>query len=136
MAVLNDAKTVGAPFENDSYQVRVVYDFAADTGAIADYDVLTADGACIVECKYLIVETEVDSAADGTVLDLGKNAGGTEFFSDLAEGSLAAEAINAPTAENRFVELTNGEKIVLGIETEAATSGKFHMVFEVRKKPY
>ena len=136
MAVLADAKTVGAPFEGNSELVRVTYDFANDTGATADYTVLTAESACIVECEYLIVETEVDSAMDGTVLDLGKAAGGTQFFSNLAEAALGADAINAPTAENRFVELTAGELIVLGIETEAATAGKFHMVFRIHKKPF
>lgn len=136
MATLSDAKTIGAPFENDHVDVNVTYDFSVDGGSIADYTVLTANGACVVEYLYMIVETEVDSAADGTVLDLGKGAGGTEWHSNLAEGSLAAEAINAPTAENRFIELTNGELIVLGLETEAATAGKLHMHFRVYKKDF
>lgn len=135
MALANK-KIVGAPFENDTDLVRVTYDFAADGGATGDYDVLEADGSCIVELEYLIVETEVDSAGDACVLDLGKGDGGTGYFSDLAEGSLAADAINAPTAENRFIELTDGEKIVLGVEGEAATAGKFHMVFRIHKKPF
>jgi len=136
MAVLADKKVVGGQFENGTSIVKVIYDFANDTGAVADYDVLVAEGKCIVECLYLHVETEVDSAADGTVLDLGKGAGGAQFFSDLAESALGAEAINHPVYASKMVELTAGEKIVLGIETEAATSGKFHMVFEIRNKSF
>lgn len=133
---LTTKKYIGSQFENGSELVKVTYDFAVEGGAIGDYDVLEASSKCVVECLYLHVETEVDSAMDGTVLDLGKGDGGTEFFSDLAETSLGAEAINAPTAENRFVELTAGEKIVLGIETEAATAGKFHMVFRILDKSF
>lgn len=131
---LVDKKLVGQVFENDSELVKVTYDFASDGGATGDYDVLEAQGPVMVECLALHVETEVDSSGDGTVLDLGKGDGGTGFFSDLAEGNLGAEAINAPTAENRFVELTSGEKVVLGIEGEAATQGKLHMLFRVYKK--
>ena len=128
-------KTIGAPFANSSELIEIIYDFSVDGGLVGDYDVLEADGACIVECKYLIVETAVTSGGS-LVADLGKADGGTEYFSDLAVAALTLESIHAPTAENRFVELTNGEKIVFGIEAAAATAGKIHMVFEVRKKPY
>lgn len=133
---LKDKKIVGAPFSNASELVAVTYDFAEDGGAIADYDVLEASGSCVVELLYLHVETAVTSS-DALVLDLGKGDGGTGYFSDLAITAVdGIEDIVAPTAENRFVELTDGEKIVLGIEAFAATAGKFHMVFRILKKQF
>jgi hypothetical protein len=131
---LKDKKIIGAPFSNVGEIIRVKYDFSDDAGAVGDYDVLEADGACIVEYMYMKVVTEVDSSGNACVLDLGKGDGGTEYHSDLAESSLGVDAINTPIAEDRFLELTDGEKIVLGIEGEAATAGMFEMVFKIYKK--
>jgi hypothetical protein len=134
MAALSDKKVVGAPFGNAVELVRVEYNFANDTGAIADYDVMEADGNIVVRLEYMKGIVLCDSAADGTVMDLGKGAGGTEFKSDVAEATLAADALVLSDTANIAVELTDGEKIVLGIETEALTSGQFEMVFSVYAK--
>lgn len=131
MAVLDNKKIVGGGFENEMQLVKVTYDFAVDGGSVADYDVLEADGACIVEFKFLEVETAATSGGS-LVIDLGKAAGGTEFKSDLAVASVTADAVIGPdTAESKYVELADGEKIVMGFEAAAATAGKFHMVFAV-----
>lgn len=133
---LKNVKTVGAPFSNAAELVEVQYDFAKDGGAVGSYDALIADGACMIEFLYLHVETGVTSE-DALTLDLGKGDGGDEYFDGLAITAIAdPEDIVAPTAENRFVELTNGEKIVMGIVAHAATAGKFHMVFRVYKKQF
>lgn len=130
MAVLNDHKTVGAGFRNSGELHRVVYDFANDTGAVADYDVITADGSMLVELVNIDVKTAVTSGG-ALVMDLGKAAGGTEFKSDLAVASATLDAqIGADTA-GTIVELADGEKIVLGLEVAAATAGKMEMLFRV-----
>lgn len=133
MAVLSDKKTSGAPFGNESKLVRVSYDFSVDGGSIADYDVLEADGAMLVELVNIDVETAVTSGG-ALVLDLGKGAGGTEFKSDLAVASMTLDAqIGADTA-GTIVELADAEKIVMGIEAAAATAGKLNMMFRVYKR--
>lgn len=130
MAVLADHKTIGASFGNASQLVRVTYDFAADTGAIADYDVITADGAMLVEYICTDVETALTCATDFDI-DLGKTAGGVEWWSDNAKAVYAIDAqVNQATA-GTILELADGEKIVLGVETAAITAGKMHMLFRV-----
>lgn len=131
MAVLKDAKTVGATFPNAADIVKVTYDFSKDGGAIADYDVLVADSACIVEHVYTLGVENVTSA-DAIAIDLGKGAGGVEFHSDVLKAAL--EADDLISGAGKMVELTVGEKIVLGIEAFAATGGKFDMCFRVYKK--
>jgi len=134
MAVLTDHKTVGPLFENKSELVRVEYDFANDTGAVADYDVLTVSGATLVEYISCDVETALTCATDFDI-DLGKSAGGAEFWSDNAKAVYALDAQVGPAAgEIRMVELADGEKIVMGIETAAATAGKMTMLFRIYKR--
>ena len=130
MAVLADKKIVGAPFSNVGELVRVEYDFAVDGGAIADYDVLVADGNLIVEYVTIDVETAVLSS-DAILFDLGKGAGGTEFQSDLVKGTLLIDAQVIAATPGQLVELADGEKIVMGVEAFAATAGKFSMIFRV-----
>lgn len=131
MAVLKDKQLAGGTFGNAVELVRVVYDFAKDTGAIADYDVIEAEGACVVKLKHMSVKTAVTSGG-ALVLDLGKSAGGTEFFSDKAVAALTLDSVHV-TAAPAAVRLADGEKIVMGIEAFAATAGKLEMVFELTK---
>ena len=129
MAVLADKKTLGAPFNNAAELVRVVYDFARDGGALADYDVFEAQSACVVQLKHMAVKTAVTSGG-ALVLDLGKNAGGTEFFSDKALAALTLNSLHV-TSGPAAIRLAAGDKVVLGIEGAAATAGKLEIVLEV-----
>ena len=131
MAVLKDKKVAGAVFANDAEIVRVVYDFTKDGGAVANYDVLVADSACVVSLKHMAVKTAVTSGGSMT-LDLGKGAGGTEFFSNKAVAALTANSIHVTSAP-AAVRLASGEKVVMALEVAAATAGKVEMVFEVVK---
>lgn len=131
MAVLADKKTGGAGFSNGEEVIRVVYNFADDTGAVADYDVFEADSACVVHLMHMSVKTAVTSGGS-LVLDLGKGAGGVEFFSDKAVAALVIDSIHCPAAPVA-VQLDVGEKIVMGIEAAAALTGKLEMVFKVMK---
>ena len=131
MANLADRKTVGEGFRNAAELVRVTYDFDADGGSIADYTVLTADSDCVVEFSHADVKTAVTSGGS-LVADLGKGAGGTQFWSNKAVADLTLDAILGPgAAESNKVELASGETIQLGLEAAAATAGKVEFVFKV-----
>ncbi len=128
MAVLADAKTVSAPFSNVSELVRVTYDFAVDGGAIADYDVLIADGNLLVKLVNVDVVAAVTSGG-AVALDLGKSAGGADWWSDKLKAALTLD-LQVPGSLT-LIELADGEKIVLGVEAETITAGKLTFLFEV-----
>lgn len=131
MAVLADKKITGAGFRNEVKLVRVQYDFANDTGAIADYDAIVADGACLVEFIGMDCKTALTATATAN-MDLGKGAGGVEFLSALDVGAgIAVDVQTAPAASGLMVDLIAGEKIVMGIDTEVITAGKVEFLFKV-----
>lgn len=125
MAV-KDKKIVGAPFGNSSELVHVTWDFAVDGGAIKDYDLLEADGTVILEFLGADVKTAVTSA-DAILIDLGKNDGGVEWWSDKLKGALTLAAQEAGSLSPLL--LTDGQKIVMGIEAFVATAGKITFKF-------
>lgn len=128
MAALADKKVVSAPFSNEGELVRVVYDFAVDSGDIADYDVLVADGNLLV--KFLNIDCKAAvTSGDAALIDLGKGAGGVEWMSDVEKASLAKDAQYPGSLS--LLELADGEKIVLGIESHALTAGKLEFMFLV-----
>jgi hypothetical protein len=123
-----DKKVVGAPFGNASEFVRVTWDFAVDGGAIKDFDLLVAKSPIVVKLVNADVKAAVTSA-DAIALDLGKNDGGTEFWSDKLKATLG---LNAQTGgSTAAVALDANDKIVLGIEAFVATAGKIQFLFEV-----
>ena len=134
---LDKKKNIGAPAYNAEELVSVVYDFSVDGGAIGDYDVLENTGTdeVIVELDRIEVETAVTSGG-ALVADLGKGDGGTEFISDKAVAALTVYSIHLPDTAGTKVALGNGEKVVLGIEAAAATAGKMHMVFKIKRRQY
>ena len=131
MAALAGKKYVGAEYQKSYEIVRVTYDFDVDTGAQADYDVLEAAGACVV--KFLHCHVKTAGAGTNNVNDLGKAAGGTEFWSNQAVTAMTTDAMLTCDAVAGFagVELTAGEKIVFGVETANLTAGKFEFVFAI-----
>lgn len=132
MAVLDDKKTLQGGFSNAGEYVRVVYDFDEDGGSVDDYELIEAQGDMVVELAYADVQTAVTSGGS-LVMDLGKGAGGTEFFSDKAVAALTLDSLHKADAE-AAVELASGEKIIMGIETAAATAGKIEFVFRVFRR--
>lgn len=135
MADLVSKEVIGGPFTNACEYVQVSWDVAVESGATGDYEVLQADSACIVEFKYLITETTMDSTGDAAVISLGKGTAGAEFLDTEGQGSFIAEGIGEDNS-GRFVELTNGESINLTIGGNTVTAGKFHMVFAIYRKPF
>jgi len=132
MPALKDVKTQGAGFSNDAGLVRVVYDFAVDTGAVADYTVMTADSACVVRLKHVAVKAAMTSGGLMTV-DLGKGTAGVQFMSAVAVASLTLNSIVLPPAATAAVYLAAGEIINLGINVAAGTAGSLEVVLEVIK---
>jgi len=136
MALANK-KNIGNIQNGKKEIISVEYDFANDTGDIDDYDVLEniGDNDMIVELLEIHVETAVTSGGAAN-LDLGVGDGGVEILSDedATTGQMTADLILLSATPK--VVLTNGDKIVFGIETAALTAGKFHMVFEVRNTQF
>jgi hypothetical protein len=128
MPALKDAKTIAAPFSNQGELVRVVYDFAKDTGAIANYDLLIAQNAMIVKLISADVKTAVTSA-DAVAIDLGKGNGGAQFWADKLKAALAINVQDVGTGG--AVALAATDKIVMGVKTHAITAGKIEFIFEV-----
>ena len=131
MAALKDAKTIGASFGNEERWVKVVYDFDKDTGAVADYDVLTASEDIIVTDFYAKVITAATSAG-ALVVDLGVGAGGVHLWSDKAVADLSIGTVHKADALHK-TKVAKDSKIVLGLEAFAATAGKIELNFKIIK---
>ena len=141
MAALKDHKTVGNPFGNAEEIVRVTYDFSQDAGAIGAKDIITADGDIVITEFYVRGITTLDSAADGTSIDVGISGGDTDVLLDgVAEATVAAGALVKPTIVEGTpnvvplpLKLADGGKIIQTIVDEALTAGKCEYVFKVMK---
>ena len=128
MAALKGAKVVGAPFDNATEVVRVIYDFSVDGGQVEDNTVLTADGEILVRCIGVNVQTAVTSGGSATI-DLGKGTSGVEFVSTEAYTSFASGLYASESAA--FVKLADAEVINMGVATAALTAGKLEFIFEI-----
>ena len=141
MAAVTDHKTVAAPMGNAEQMARVTYDFAADAGAIGALDLLTADGAIVITDFYARGITELNSAANGTTIDVGVSGGNTDVLLDgVAEATFAAAALVMPTIVEGGPNvmpmpllLASGGKIIQTIVGEALTSGKCEYFFKYHK---
>jgi len=129
MAVLADKKVVGAPFSNASDKVIVEYNFADDTGGVANYDVLEADGAIVCCLEYIEVVTAVTSAG-ACQIDLGVDAGGQGYAKEIGKSRLSIGSI---VEINKCFKLADAEKVVMGIKVAAITAGKLKLVFSIKK---
>ncbi len=129
MAVLVNFQDVSAPFGNAKEKVCVEYNFASDTGAVADYDVLQANGALLCFLEYIEVLTGVTSAGACNI-SLGKGAGGSEFAFEIGKSRLALGDI---LVVNQGLKLADNEKISMGIKVAALTAGKLKFVFAIEK---
>lgn len=135
-----DHKTVNL-FRNEEALVRVLYDFAKDGGATTDaYMLLTADEDIVITDFWVRGITELDSAADGTSIDVGIDGGDEDILLDgVAEATVAAAALVKPTivegAPNVLplpLKVAATGQIQLKILAEALTSGKCEFNFVCR----
>ena len=141
MAAVADVKVIGAPFGNAEQIVRVTYDFAADAGTIGALDLLETKAAIVITDFYVRGITVLDSAADGTSIDVGVSGGNTDLLLDgVAEATFAADALiqpivveGAPNVIALPFVLASGGKIIQTIVDEALTSGKCEYFFKYHK---
>lgn len=131
MGTLAGAKSVYGTFSNDEQWVKVTYDFSVDGGEVEDNIVFTAKNAIVITDFYAYVETAVTSGG-ALVADLGVGAGGTEIWSDKAVANLTIGSVHAMDTETKIKVAADGT-IQLGIEAAAATAGKVHFYFKVKK---
>jgi hypothetical protein len=141
MAAVKDKKTVGAPFGNAEEIARVVYDFAEDAGATGALELLETADDIVITDFYVRGITELDSAADGTSIDVGISGGDTDILLDgVAEATVAAGALVQPTLVEGTpnvaalpLKLAADGKIILTIVAEALTAGKCEFFFKYHK---
>jgi len=134
MAEVKGLKKIGSPYGNEVELVRVVYDFAEDTGALGTYDLLKSQGICHVRLLGVMVETAVTSGGTPT-FDIGIE-GGVQMYSNLALTAIDAVgdfAQPASLATAQFFRVTDGQDVTFVIETATVTAGKLEFVFEVIK---
>lgn len=129
MALLKDKKTNGAGFPNAVEIIRVTYDFAQDTGAIASYEVFESQNDCVVSLRHMAVKAAVTSGGSLT-LDLGKGSAGSEIISNKAVAAMTLGSLHVGAAP---VKLAAGEKISMNLKTAAATAGVLEFVLEVTR---
>ena len=129
MAAVKGAKVVGAPFDNRTEIVRVIYDFSVDGGEVEDNTLLTADGVLLVRCIGAYVQTACTSGGSATI-EVGKGTSGAEFISAEAVATFAANAFFASESA-AFVKLANAEIINMGVAVAALTAGKIEFIFEI-----
>lgn len=122
-------------FSNEDKWVKVQYNFASDTGAQADLDVLVNGSA---SKEYAIVDffAYCDAActtATTSVIDLGISAGGTELWSNKDAASLLTLGAVVGMDTAKPIRLPASGKIVMGIETGDLTAGKISFNFKVKQ---
>jgi len=141
MAALVGVKNIGGSssneglFSNEERWIQAVYNFASDTGAQADLDVLVNGSSTI---NYVITDffAYVDLAgttATTSVIDLGISAGGVEVWSNKDAASLLTLGAVVGMDTAKPVLLPASGKVVMGIETGDLTAGKFTFNFKVKQ---
>lgn len=129
----------GAAFGNEKVLVKGVYDFAVDGGVLNNkYVLLETDDDIVITDFWVKGITELDSAADGTTIDVGILAGDEDILLDgVAEATVAAGVIVKPTVVEGTpnvlpmpLKLAADGKLVMTVLTEALTSGKCQFVIE------
>ena len=140
MAALVGVKNIGGSssneglFSNEERWIQAVYNFASDTGAQADLDVLVNGSSTInyvITDFFAYVDTGLTSGGSA-VLDLGISAGGTEFWSDKAFGALTLGVV-AGMGTAAPVKLPASGKVVVGLEAADLTAGKITFNFKVKQ---
>jgi hypothetical protein len=128
VVVCSKRKYVGPENNKSKGIVEVIYDFSVDAGAVADYTLLTASGACVVKMLYLDVLTAVTSGTSAVEISCGKGAGGTDFVNAALPATLTLNYVIGSTA---VVKLASTNVISMGAAVEAITAGKIKFVFEI-----
>lgn len=128
----------GAPLSNEIKLVETVYDFTADTGAIADYTLTAgADVDLMVKLVAVKVETGVTGGV-GALVTVETSATADAFLNSEPFATFAVGAVvipeNATTGGTAgFVKVAADATLQLSIEVAALTAGKLTLVWEVAR---
>ena len=126
----------GAPFGNESRIMETVYDFSADTGAVADY-VLTAAADTDLMVKLVAIKSDVAPTSGGAALLTVETTAtadaflNSEPYATFALGSVVIPE-NATTGGTAgFVKVAATDTLQFSIEAAALTAGKLTFVWEI-----
>ena len=135
MATVADYKVVASPFSKARELIEVTYDFAADAGATGALDLFKASEDIIITDFYVKGVTVLDSAADGSSIDVGIVGGDTNALMDgVVEASFAAGAVvYDATNQVKPLKVAKDEVVAMEIMAEALTSGKCTFFFEIQR---
>jgi hypothetical protein len=141
MANVADHKTVNVWSNEGCQLVKVEYDFDNDAGTAGALGLLTTDEDIVIHDFWAKGVTVLDSAADGSSIDVGISGGDTNILLDgVAEATFAAGALIKPTivegAPNVIpmpLKLAADGTIVMEIVDEDLTSGKCEFHFLISK---
>lgn len=132
MVVTADHKKVDV-FSNEVYMVKGVYDFAKDGGAIAVYDLFTANEAIVIHQAFTKVKTAVTSGGAATV-EIGIKAGDTDALlaATAPAGLLINTVLDGAAASERLLVAADAI-IALEVKVAALTAGKIEVCLVVSK---
>lgn len=141
MAAVKDARTVSAGFGNQVDYYRVIYDIAADGGAIGALDLLTASGKLVIVHAHMKVLSAVTASGSATVK--WGVTGDDDRFANTTQGAkanLTSGAVILPLALEGTPNviatphcLADGEKVLMTIGTDTLLTGKIEFVIGVLK---
>lgn len=114
--------------------VKMEYDFANDTGAVANYVGFVAKQKMVVKKAIMKVKTTCTSGGAATV-SLGKTGSAAALVAATAVASLTADAIIAGVAGlgSGGVILAADDSVFFDIATAALTAGKIEAEITVSK---
>lgn len=142
MATLVKHKSIGPAFQKEEEIVRVVYDFAADGGAMSALDIMTAASDIIITSFHAYVKTAGVSGGSAT-LKVGIT-GDDDVFMTTTQGAVANLTLGAMIAPvpvltegtpNTIamplpVKLASGAKVLQTIGGATLTAGKVEYVLK------
>lgn len=141
--VVKDFKLVGRDMAGQENEVRVVYDFAKDGGAIAAYHLAEAQDDLLIVRAHALILTAAGSTGSATV-KWGPQAADARFMS-TTQGAVAeltpagkvilpldASSENATTwAPVVPYAWAAGQKMIMTVGAEVLNAGKIQFVFQV-----
>lgn len=131
MAAVSDVKLNYAVPSIGKHIVEVVYDFAADGGAVGVLDLVEFQEAVIVTDMWAQVLTACTSGGSMT-LDVGVVGADTDAFADdIAVASLTLNSTHSSHANGADEYIAADGKIAMEIKTATLTAGKIKYFFEV-----
>jgi hypothetical protein len=121
-------KTIGATFSGSPEWVKLTYDFAEDTGAVANYELATFASKCLVLEALVHVETLCTSGGSATVA-IGINDTDADAFMTTTTGAVAnlADDFVSKISTTDWGVAQEDDTIRLAIATAALTAGKINV---------